>query len=353
MQLRLEHLVKDFSGTLAVDDVNLTIADGKLTGLLGPSGCGKSTLLYLISGLEQPTSGRIFFGEDDVTDTPAEKRGIGLVFQNYALYPHMTVEQNIIFPLRNAKIKRKVACEKAAEMARFVQIEDLLKRRPSQLSGGQQQRVAIARALIKSPKVLLLDEPLSNLDARLRLELREEIRRIQIRTGVTTIFVTHDQEEAMSITDQIVLMKKGIVQQVCSPYEMYSNPENQFVAAFLGNPPIDLFKVHAQDGIIQLGNGLNYRSRSLLNGEFTLGIRPESWKIGKGVNVRIDNLEVRGREQLVSFEIFGGKARAILDGFEHLHVGDELELTLSVNTVYLFDKQTGCRVDDGGEIYAL
>lgn len=353
MQLRLEHLVKDFSGTLAVDDVNLTIADGKLTGLLGPSGCGKSTLLYLISGLEQPTSGRIYFGDDDVTDTPAEKRGIGLVFQNYALYPHMTVEQNIIFPLRNAKIKRKIACQKAAEMARFVQIEDLLKRRPSQLSGGQQQRVAIARALIKSPKVLLLDEPLSNLDARLRLELREEIRGIQIRTGVTTVFVTHDQEEAMSITDQIVLMKKGVVQQVCSPYEMYCNPENKFVAAFLGNPPIDFFTVQAVDGIVPMGNGLRYRVKESLNGELIMGIRPESWKQGKGVRVTVKNLEIRGREQLVNFDIFGNKARAILDGFLPLHIDDELELTLTANTVYLFDPQTGNRVDNGGEIYAV
>lgn len=221
MELRLVDLVKDFSGTKAVDTGSFSISDGKLTGLLGPSGCGKSTLLYLISGLLKPTSGRIFFGDRDVTELPPEKRGIGLVFQNYALYPHMTVAQNIAFPLVNRKENRELIQQKTQQMAKLVQVEELLSRKPGQLSGGQQQRVAIARALIKEPDILLLDEPLSNLDARLRLEMREEIRRIQLETGVTTIFVTHDQEEAMSITDEIVLMKKGIIQQQCAPIDMY------------------------------------------------------------------------------------------------------------------------------------
>ena len=172
MELRFENLVKDFSGTIAVNNLSLTVPDGKLAGLLGPSGCGKSTLLYMVAGLEQPTSGRIDFDVEDVTDVPTESRGIGLVFQNYALYPHMTVEENIMFPMLNAKVKKKEARARAREMAEFVQIEEYLKRKPAQLSGGQQQRVAIARALVKRPKVLLLDEPLSNLDARLRLELR-------------------------------------------------------------------------------------------------------------------------------------------------------------------------------------
>ena len=220
MELRLVDLVKDFSGTKAVDTGSFSISDGKLTGLLGPSGCGKSTLLYLISGLLKPTSGRIFFGDRDVTELPPEKRGIGLVFQNYALYPHMTVAQNIAFPLVNRKENRELIQQKTQQMAKLVQVEELLSRKPGQLSGGQQQRVAIARALIKEPDILLLDEPLSNLDARLRLEMREEIRRIQLETGVTTIFVTHDQEEAMSITDEIVLMKKGIIQQQCAPIDM-------------------------------------------------------------------------------------------------------------------------------------
>ena len=224
MEVVLQNLTKKFPGrgrknheeVTAVNDFTFKIPDGKLIGLLGPSGCGKSTTLNLISGLQKPTGGRIFFGTEDVTNLQPEHRGIGLVFQNYALYPHLTVKQNILFPLENLKGKDKLSkqemLEKAYEAARLVQIEELMERRPGELSGGQQQRVAIARALVKMPKVLLLDEPLSNLDARLRLQTREEIRRIQRETGITTIFVTHDQEEAMSISDMIVVMDKGVVQ---------------------------------------------------------------------------------------------------------------------------------------------
>ncbi|MBQ2241246.1 MAG: ABC transporter ATP-binding protein, partial [Clostridia bacterium] len=225
MKIVLQNLTKVFPSrnkksneeVVAVSDLTFTIPDGKLVGLLGPSGCGKSTTLYMISGLQKPTGGQIFFGEDDVTALSPENRGVGLVFQNYALYPHMTVKQNILFPLQNLKgadkLDKNTMLERALEAARLVQIDNLMDRKPSELSGGQQQRVAIARALVKMPRVLLLDEPLSNLDARLRLQTREEIRRIQRETGITTIFVTHDQEEAMSISDVIVVMKLGVVQQ--------------------------------------------------------------------------------------------------------------------------------------------
>ena len=223
MKVVLQNLTKIFpsrnkkSGeeVVAVNDFSFEIPDGKLIGLLGPSGCGKSTTLYMISGLQKPTSGRIFFGDDDVTELTPENRGIGLVFQNYALYPHMTVQQNIMFPLENLKGKDKLSKEemlkRTHEVAKLVQIDELMGRKPAELSGGQQQRVAIARALAKMPRVLLLDEPLSNLDARLRLQTREEIRRIQKSTKITTIFVTHDQEEAMSISDYIVVMKQGVL----------------------------------------------------------------------------------------------------------------------------------------------
>ena len=251
MKVVLQNLTKKFPGpkktdteVVAVNDFTFEIPDGELIGLLGPSGCGKSTALNLISGLLKPTSGRIFFGEDDVTDLPPENRGVGLVFQNYALYPHLTVKQNIIFPLQNRKGKDKLSkeemSEKAEEIAKLVQIDSLMDRKPSELSGGQQQRVAIARALVKMPRVLLLDEPLSNLDARLRLQTREEIKRIQQETGITTIFVTHDQEEAMSISDKIVVMKAGIIQQVGKPQDVYDDPVNLFVAKFLGTPPINV-----------------------------------------------------------------------------------------------------------------
>ena len=228
MKVVLEHLTKRFPSrnkkgedVIAVNDFTFEIPDGKLIGLLGPSGCGKSTTLNLISGLEAPTGGKIFFGDDEVTRLPPENRGVGLVFQNYALYPHLTVLDNIQFPLKNLRgadrLSKEQMMEKALTAAKLVQIDSLLERKPSELSGGQQQRVAIARALVKMPRVLLMDEPLSNLDARLRLQTREEIRRIQQETGITTIFVTHDQDEAMSISDMIVVMKDGIVQQIGAP----------------------------------------------------------------------------------------------------------------------------------------
>ena len=344
MELHLEKLVKDFAEVRALDTGDLTIQDGKLTGLLGPSGCGKSTLLYLISGLQSPTSGRIFFGDRDVTLLPPEKRGIGLVFQNYALYPHMTVEQNIAFPLVNQKVKKEEIRERTEEMAKLVQIGDLLKRKPSQLSGGQQQRVAIARALVKQPEILLLDEPLSNLDARLRLEMREEIRRIQIETGVTTVFVTHDQEEAMSITDEIVLMKKGIVQQQCAPQEMYLNPGNQFVASFLGNPPISYFRFPVQDGCLQISDSCRLPLSLRHEGAVVTGIRPEAWRKGDGLAVQVQAVEQHGKDNQITFQLAGTKARALLDVTEPVRVGDTVSLTLDPRFVYFFDEATGTRL---------
>lgn len=345
MELRLEHIVKDFSGTKAVNDVSLRIQDGKLTGLLGPSGCGKSTLLYMISGLETPTSGKIWFGDRDVTTLSAEKRGIGLVFQNYALYPHMTVAQNIAFPLVNMRTPREEIRSRTAEMARLVQIEELLERKPGQLSGGQQQRVAIARALVKSPDILLLDEPLSNLDARLRLEMREEIRRIQVETGVTTIFVTHDQEEAMSITDEIVLMKKGVIQQQCPPQQMYLEPENQFVAGFLGNPPINFMELEVSGGILRFSEDYGIPIKTAASGSVLAGVRPECWASGDGIRVTAQSVEQRGKDVLVTFGLGGTKARAVLDAAARVKAGDEISLTLKNKFVYLFDRETGRRLD--------
>ena len=217
MKVTIQNLTKCFGATTAVNDFSAVIESGELIALLGPSGCGKSTMLNMISGILPVTNGKIFFDDEDVTELSPEKRGVGLVFQNYALYPHMTVLENICFPLEIKKVKKEERVARAKEMAKLVHVETLLDRKPSQLSGGQQQRVAIARALVKHPRILLLDEPLSNLDARLRIEMREEIRRIQQETGITTIFVTHDQEEAMSISDHIILMKDGFLQQIARP----------------------------------------------------------------------------------------------------------------------------------------
>lgn len=287
MKVTLQNLTKKFPSrgrrargeVTAADDLSFEIPDGKLVGLLGPSGCGKSTTLNLLCGLLRPTSGRIFFGDDDVTNLPAEKRGVGMVFQNYALYPHLTVRQNILFPLENlkgaAKLSRAEMRARADEAARLVQISDLMDRRPGELSGGQQQRAAIARALVKMPRILLMDEPLSNLDARLRLQTREEIRRIQRETKITTVFVTHDQEEAMSISDVIVVMKEGVIQQIGKPQEVYDNPENLFVAKFLGTPPINVFRGSVKGGKLWIGEESVLAVPGVSDRDVYAGIRPE------------------------------------------------------------------------------
>ena len=230
MVIILKDITKKFRNTTAVKGLSVEIREGELVCLLGPSGCGKSTTLSMIAGLEPPTKGDIFFDGKRVNQVEAEDRDIGMVFQNYALYPHMTVGRNIEFPLRMRHIAKAQREERVRAVAGMMQIEDLLNRRPSQLSGGQQQRVAIARALVKRPKILLLDEPFSNLDARLRIELRDEIRSLQKQLGITTIFVTHDQEEAMSISDRILLLKEGVMQQYSTPKDMYTHPANRFTA---------------------------------------------------------------------------------------------------------------------------
>ena len=310
MKIVLQNLTKKFPSrnkksreeVIAVNDFTFEIPDGKLIGLLGPSGCGKSTALNLICGLLKPTSGRIFFGEDDVTDLPPEHRGVGLVFQNYALYPHLTVLKNITFPLENLrgadKLSKEEMKKRAYDAAKLVQLEDLMDRKPSELSGGQQQRVAIARALVKMPRVLLLDEPLSNLDARLRLQTREEIRRIQHRTQVTTIFVTHDQEEAMSISDMIVVMKDGVVQQIGRPQEVYDEPVNLFVAKFLGTPPINIFRGKVADGRLYIGGEAVLPVQGVPDQEVTVGIRPEGFILQENgpLTCDLDRVEVMGRD---------------------------------------------------------
>ncbi|MGL4372151.1 MAG: ABC transporter ATP-binding protein [Turicibacter sp.] len=346
MEVRLEGITKSFGDFTAVNNLTVTVEDGTLAGLLGPSGCGKSTTLYMIAGLEKPTSGRIYFGDEDVTDLPPEKRGIGLVFQNYALYPHMTVRQNIMFPLENAKVPKAEALKTAQEMADLVQIGHLMDRKPGELSGGQQQRVAIARAIAKKQKVLLLDEPLSNLDARLRLETREEIRRIQLETGITTIFVTHDQEEAMSITDAIVLMKDGVLQQKEEPQEMYRKPANQFVASFMGNPPINLIPGKIENGKVFVGDLVLASTESANNDEVVIGIRPESWRLSEtdGIQATVKMVEVIGRDKLMNLEVNGHFVRCIIDSDNENVVGDILTLNVKPNGIHLFDKNNGQRL---------
>ena len=362
MKVILQNLTKIFPSrdkkagkeVVAVSDFTFEIPDGKLVGLLGPSGCGKSTTLYMISGLQKPTSGRIFFGEDDVTDLPTENRGIGLVFQNYALYPHMTVKQNILFPLQNLKGKSKMSkeamLERAFEAAKLVQIDELMERKPNELSGGQQQRVAIARALVKMPRVLLLDEPLSNLDARLRLQTREEIRRIQKETGITTIFVTHDQEEAMSISDMIVVMKQGVVQQIGKPQEVYDDPKNLFVAKFLGTPPINVFEGKVSGGKLILGDNEVLPVANVSDQDVWVGVRPEGFELNeKGALVcGLNNVEVMGRDVSVvatHTASVNPVVRGIIDADNHINLADaSVRFDLKAHKVFLFNKETEERI---------
>lgn len=309
MKIQLQELTKSFPGrgrnssrVTAVKDFNFEIPDGELIGLLGPSGCGKSTTLNMICGLEKPTSGRILFGDKDVTTLPPEKRGVGMVFQNYALYPHLTVRQNIIFPLQNLKGKEKLSKaemeKRAMDAAALVQIRELMDRKPGELSGGQQQRVAIARALVKLPHVLLLDEPLSNLDARLRLQTREEIRKIQRATKITTVFVTHDQEEAMSISDRIVVMKAGVVQQIGKPQEVYDDPVNLFVAKFLGTPPINVWKGEIRNEKLCIGDAVLLDAPGQKDRAVFVGIRPEGFVLKEDgpLVCRLGGVEIMGRD---------------------------------------------------------
>ncbi len=362
MKVTLQDLTKKFPNrnkrirdeVVAVDHFNIEIPDGKLVGLLGPSGCGKSTALNLLSGLVKPTEGKIFFGEDDVTALPAQKRGIGVVFQNYALYPHLTVQQNITFPLENLKGEEKLTKEqmkeKALEAARLVQIDELMDRKPGELSGGQQQRVAIARALVKMPRLLLMDEPLSNLDARLRLQTREEIRRIQKETGITTIFVTHDQEEAMSISDMIIVMKEGVIQQVGKPQEVYDNPVNLFVAKFLGTPPINVFHGQVREGKLYIGQDPVMDVQDVSEREVWVAIRPEGFVLEENgpFGCDLNRVEVMGRDISVVASNKNAETidiRAIISAENMAEINkDKVRFALKPAKVFLFDKETEERI---------
>ena len=395
MEIRLKNLTKVFPGnpkkgikdTIAVNNLDIVIPDGKLIGLLGPSGCGKSTTLYMIAGLQEPTSGEIWFGDEEVTRLSPDKRGIGLVFQNYALYPHMTIYKNVAFPLTNlrveedkvykkdtvdkagvshkagevvldedglpVKVKRKLTVEEidaiVRKTAELVQIQDYLERKPSQLSGGQQQRVAIARALAKSPRVLLLDEPLSNLDARLRLQTREEIRRLQQRTGVTTIFVTHDQEEAMSISDEIVVMKLGVEQQRAHPQEVYNNPANKFVANFLGTPPINFFAGEVKGGELYIGGEKVLKlSKPVEDKPVTVGIRPEGFEVAKDgpFHLECTQIETMGRDISIIAkhpESERPSVKIIIDADNAVQPGT-IAVKIKPHKCFLFDVDTEERV---------
>ena len=366
MKIRLQNLTKRFpqrgsrarGEMTAVENLSFEIPDGTLVGLLGPSGCGKTTTLNMICGLETPTSGRIFFGEEDVTALPPELRGVGMVFQNYALYPHLTVLQNILFPLENlkgaARLSREEMRRRALETAGLVQIEELLDRRPRELSGGQQQRVAIARALVKMPRVLLLDEPLSNLDARLRLQTREEICKIQKKTGITTLFVTHDQEEAMSISHRIVVMRSGVLMQEGAPQQVYDDPASLFVSKFLGTPPINVFAGEVRRGQLLLDGRPVLDTPGVRDRAVWVGVRPEGFlpRADGPVLCALSRMEVLGRDvSLVCTHpaCQNGSVRAILRSEQEVDASAaQVRFALRPDKVFLFDRDSEARIPVAG-----
>lgn len=324
MMIIIKNLIKKYGETIAVKDLNIEVKNSELVSILGPSGCGKSTLLYMLAGIVEPTSGEIFFNGTKVNDIPIEKRNIGMVFQNYSLYPHMTVLENLMFPLRMADVKKKVALEDAHTIAKTLRIEELLKRKPKELSGGQQQRVAIGRALIKKPKLLLMDEPFSNLDAALRVEMREEVRELQKSFNITTLFVTHDQEEAMAISDRILLMNKGQLIQYSSGEELYKSPNSVFSACFIGSPKINLI-----DNYESLEIGSNQDTEGL-----KIGIRPEDIMLFKdesdidqgyrqGNIIDIKNI---GKETHFKVDIDGTVLRGLAVGDRNYSIGDRVKI---------------------------
>src|SRR5699024_11035908 len=285
-EIELKNVTKTFpDGAVGVDKANLHIKDGEFIILVGPSGCGKSTTLNMIAGLEDITDGDLLIGGDRVNDVAPKDRDIAMVFQSYALYPHMTVRENIEFPLKLAKVPKKEIEEKVAEASRILDLDPYLDRKPSYLSGGQRQRVAMGRAIVRRPKVLLMDEPLSNLDAKLRVQMRAEISRLQDQLGVTTVYVTHDQTEAMTLGDRVVVMKGGVIQQVGEPQELYDHPKNLFIAGFIGSPSMNftpgrLNRGEASTGLgdIPLSDELNSRLKDSADRQVSVGLRPEAFE---------------------------------------------------------------------------
>ena len=343
------------NGFEALKSVNFSIKQGDLVCLLGPSGCGKSTILNMIAGLLQPTGGDIQFKKSSVINTEPKDRNIGFVFQNYALYPHMTVLENIMFPLTvgEKKISKEEAKKVAEEYMQLTNIEELAEKKPGTLSGGQQQRVAITRALVQKPEVLLLDEPLSNLDARLRLKIREEIRRLVKEVGITTIFVTHDQEEALSISDKIILLNEGVIQQHDDPQNLYLEPNNLFVAKFIGNPIINILEVEVKDSVIthpsftlQASELVESRFRKELEqGHYSLGLRPEDLVPSENglFTVTVTAVELIGRERILHFTLGEQDIKSIVSVEHKIEEGDTLSFDLLRHKLFLFD-QNGERV---------
>ncbi len=350
-RIELKGVTKAWGDVVAVEPTDLAIEDGEFVAILGPSGCGKSTTLFMLAGLYAPTGGAIHFDGAVVNEVEARDRNVGIVFQSYALYPHMSVRKNIRFPLTFKSIPADEAERRVMEAARLVQVEELLERMPAEMSGGQQQRVALARALVKEPQLLLLDEPLSNLDATLRLSMRGEIRRLQRRLGVTTVLVTHDQLEATTMADRIICMSKGRIEQIGTADDLYHRPDSLFVAGFIGSPPINLLDARGERGRLRVGEAV--LEASGVEGPVMIGIRPENLSLGPeggGPDVeamagRIEHVEPLGRETLYEVDCPLGRVHALESGSERRFASDDrVGLTLAPDAVLVFDRSSGRRL---------
>jgi multiple sugar transport system ATP-binding protein len=359
-QVALRNIVKTFDKTPAVQGIDLDIADREFIVLVGPSGCGKSTTLRMIAGLEEATSGEIYIGDQLVNDVPPKDRDIAMVFQNYALYPHMTVFENMSFGLRLKKFPKAEINERVQAAARILDIKELLDRRPKQLSGGQRQRVAMGRAIVRNPKVFLFDEPLSNLDAKLRVQMRTEIKKVHQTVTTTTVYVTHDQVEAMTLADRVVVMNAGRIDQIGTPYEVYHTPKTQFVAGFIGSPTMNLLPCR----LVQNGSGLSVRLsdwltfpvppsreeryRARIGSELTFGLRPEHITEARGemkpgltpFDVRLDVVEPMGMETMVYFVVDGTEVCGRVEPTAAGGVGEQMRLIADLNQMHLIDPRT-------------
>ena len=350
----LKHLDKKYpNGFHAVRDVNLDIADGEFMVLVGPSGCGKSTTLRMVAGLEEATGGEILIGDRLVNDVAPGDRDIAMVFQNYALYPHMSVRENMAFGLKMRRTPKAEIEKRVNEAATTLSLESLLDRRPRELSGGQRQRVALGRAIVREPKVFLFDEPLSNLDAKLRVQMRAEIARLHQRLATTIVYVTHDQVEAMTLGDRIVLMNHGVIQQVDTPVNIYQRPANQFVASFIGSPAMNFIAGNIENGSFHFAGGSAVNVNGSPSGPATLGVRPEDLLMDGGstrsdqrlASVRLDVVEHMGHETMAHFNLAGNDHVVRLPADVRVQPGDQLPLSIRPGAYHLFDATNGLRLN--------
>lgn len=353
--IKLHDLQKTFpGGHVAVDDVDLEVQDGELMVLVGPSGCGKSTILRLVAGLDHPSRGRVLIDGADVTDVAVQNRNVAMVFQSYALYPHKTVRENLAFGLKMARTREDTIRARIDEIARVLEISEMLDRKPSELSGGQRQRVALGRALVRRPTVFLLDEPLSNLDATLRLSMRAEIARLHRRFRTTMLYVTHDQQEAMTLGTRVSVLRAGRIEQVGPPLELFHRPANRFVAEFIGSPPMNFFacELVVGDGVARLRHPLfelqpEVSNPERLPGAIDAGIRPHDLELAEApranVHGRAEVVEQLGNETIVHVMADGHRFTAVVRA-ARVSAGDELGFHVAADKVQLFDRRTGLRL---------